>query len=87
MEGITREAIVSKVIDMAHQLVPDLEDVELTEDSNINTDANVDSMSMILLVTKVESAFGVTIPEEEWDKIATVRQLVDKIEEGLKKNG
>lgn len=87
MEAITREQIVSRIIDMAHELVPDLENAELCEDSNINTDANVDSMSMILLVTKVESAFQVTIPEEDWDKIQTVRQLADKIEEGLKNRG
>ena len=87
MEAITREQIVSRIIDMAHELVPDLENAELCEDSNINTDANVDSMSMILLVTKVESAFQVTIPEEDWDKIQTVRQLADKNEEGLKNRG
>ena len=87
MEAITREQIVSRIIDMAHELVPDLENAELCEDSNINTDANVDSMSMILLVTKVESAFQVTIPEEDWDKIQTVRQLADKTEEGLKNRG
>ena len=84
---MTREQIVSKIIDMAHALVPDLENVELTEDSSINTDANVDSMSMILLVTKIESAFEIDIPEEEWDKIQTVRQLADKVEEGRKNRG
>jgi len=87
METMTREQIVSKIIDMAHALVPDLENVELTEDSSINTDANVDSMSMILLVTKIESAFEIDIPEEEWDKIQTVRQLADKVEEGRKNRG
>lgn len=87
METMTREQIVSKIIDMAHAFVPDLENVELTEDSSINTDANVDSMSMILLVTKIESAFEIDIPEEEWDKIQTVRQLADKVEEGRKNRG
>lgn len=87
METMTREQIVSNIIDMAHALVPDLENVELTEDSSINTDANVDSMSMILLVTKIESAFEIDIPEEEWDKIQTVRQLADKVEEGRKNRG
>jgi len=84
---MTRQQIVSRIIDMAHELVPDLENVELNEDSNINTDANVDSMSMILLVTKIESAFQINIPEEDWDKIQTVRQLADKVEEGLKNRG
>ncbi len=87
METMTRQQIVSRIIDMAHELVPDLENVELNEDSNINTDANVDSMSMILLVTKIESAFQINIPEEDWDKIQTVRQLADKVEEGLKNRG
>ncbi len=87
MEAMTRQQIVSKIIDMAHELVPDLEEIDLTENSNINTDTNIDSMSMILLVTKVESAFDVTIPEEDWDKIVTVGQLADKVEEGMKNRG
>ena len=87
MESMTRQQITDKIISMAHELVPDLQDKELTEDSRINTDVNIDSMSMILLVTKVESAFDVNIPEEEWDKIVTVRQLVDKVEEGMRNRG
>lgn len=87
MAEVTRKEIVDKIISMANELVPELENVELKEDSRINMDANIDSMSMILLVTKVEAAFGVNIPEEDWDKIMTVGQLADKIEEGLKNNG
>lgn len=87
METMKREQIAEKIIEMAHELVPELESVELTEDSRINTDVNIDSFSMILLVTKVESFFDVHIPEEDWDKIQTVRQLTDKVEEGMKNRG
>lgn len=84
MAEMTRQEIIETVSKMAGELVPDLEGVILSEDSTINTDTGMDSMSMILLVTKVESRFNITIPEEEWDTIQTLGELVDKIQTAMK---
>ena len=79
----TRSEITETCIKMIHSYVPELKDAELTEESTVNTDAALDSMSMILVITKLESAFDVIIPEDEWEHIETLGQLVDKIEENL----
>ena len=84
MAEMTRQEIIETVSKMAGELVPDLEGVILSEDSTINTDTGMDSMSMILLVTKVESRFNITIPEDEWDTIQTLGELVDKIQTAMK---
>ena len=81
----TREEIVTKVIKMIHDFVPELQDAELTEESRINTDAAMDSMSLILVITKIESAFDIRIPHKEWDSIMTLGQLADAVERHLPK--
>ena len=80
MERPTREEILTRTVKLIHDFVPDLQDAELTEESTINTDAAMDSMSMILVITKVESTFDISIPSSDWDKINTLGDLIDAVE-------
>lgn len=83
MEKPTREEVLLRSVKIIHDFVPELQDAELTEESTINTDAAMDSMSLILVITKVESAFDVNIPSEDWGKINTLGELVDSVMERL----
>lgn len=76
---MTREEIKEKTISIIRASVPDLDGVEIREDSNINTDASVDSMSFIYLMTQIESAFDIKIPQKKWAKLSTFSVLVDEI--------
>ena len=80
MKKYTRDELREKTIRLIHNFVPELQDAELTEDSVINTDAAIDSLSMIMLITKVESSFDVRIPKKEWYTINTLGELLDKVE-------
>lgn len=80
-----REQIKEKTIGLIRSCVPDLDGVEIKEDSNINTDASVDSMSFIYLMTQIEAAFNITIPQKKWPKLSTFSALIDEIELRLKK--
>lgn len=77
---LSREEIKAKVIKLIHNFIPELQDAELDEDSIINTDTNIDSLSLIMLITKVESTFDIRIPRKEWTEINTLGELLDKIE-------
>ena len=76
---MTREEIKEKTISIIRASVPDLDGMEIKEDSNINTDASVDSMSFIYLMTQIESAFDIKIPQKKWAKLSTFSALVDEI--------
>lgn len=80
----SREEMRDKTIKLIHDFIPELQDAELTEDSVINTDTNIDSLSLIMLITKVESTFDVRIPRREWNKISTLGELLDRVEEQWK---
>lgn len=77
---LSREEIKAKVIKLIHNFIPELQAAELDEDSIINTDTNIDSLSLIMLITKVESTFDIRIPRKEWTEINTLGELLDKIE-------
>jgi acyl carrier protein len=85
MAAYTRDEIREKTIKLIHNFIPELENAVLTEDSIINTDTNIDSLSLIMLVTKVESTFDIRIPGDEWHTMNTLGDLVDRIEKELEK--
>ena len=58
-----------------------LEDVEITEKSNFNDDLGADSLDLFELVMSLEEEFGVEIPSEDLEKIATVGDVVNYLKE------
>ena len=58
-----------------------LEDVEITEKSNFKDDLGVDSLDLFELVMSLEEEFGVEIPSEDLEKIATVGDVVNYLKE------
>ncbi len=54
-----------------------LEDAEITENSNFKDDLGADSLDLFELVMSLEEEFGVEIPSEDLEKIATVGDVVN----------
>ncbi|MGN0425673.1 MAG: acyl carrier protein [Acetatifactor sp.] len=57
-----------------------LEGVEITLDSKFKEDLEVDSLDLFELVMALEDEFGVEIPTEDLEKIATVGDIIEYIE-------
>lgn len=77
---MTRQELFEKTVKIIHDCVPELEGVELTEDSVVNTDMGMDSMNFILVICKLEAEFGVNIPNKLWPKLSTLGEVLDAIE-------
>ena len=58
-----------------------LEDVEITEKSNFKDDLGADSLDLFELVMSLEEEFGVEIPSEALEKMATVGDVVNYLKE------
>ncbi|HBS02727.1 MAG TPA: hypothetical protein DEA63_02540 [Firmicutes bacterium] len=80
-----REEIKKKALSIIRACVPDLAEAKIEEGSNINTDASVDSMSFIYLMTQIEAGFGIQIPQKKWAKLSTFGALLDEIQLRLSK--
>ncbi len=76
---ITRQDVFDTTLKVIRDNVPDMFGDELTDDTVLNEHGNVDSMGFILVITKLEGEFDSKVPDEEWDQITTLGELVDAI--------
>ena len=74
---MTRQELFDRTVKIIHDCVPELEGVELKEDSVVNTDMGMDSMNFILVICKLEAEFGVRIPNKLWPKLSTLGEVLD----------
>jgi acyl carrier protein len=80
---MTRQEILEKTKGVIYDCFPDMRDVELREDTVINTETAIDSMGFVLIICKLEALFDVRVPERQWKKLATLGDVVDAIEKRL----
>lgn len=74
---MNRQEILEKVVELVNDTL-DIDDVELNEDTNLK-DLGADSFDLLELVTALEDEFELTM-DDDVEKIATVGQVVDAIE-------
>ena len=70
---------IKKII--AEQLGVELDDV--TQEASFVEDLGADSLDTVELVMALEEEFGVEIPDEDAEKLQTVQQAIDYIQEKL----
>ena len=54
-----------------------LEEVEITLESNFKEDLGADSLDLFELVMALEEEYGIEIPSEDLEKIATVGDVIN----------
>jgi acyl carrier protein len=57
-----------------------VEESQVTLDASLTADLNADSLDTVELIMEFEKEFGVSIPDEETQKINTVQDVIDYIE-------
>jgi len=82
---MNRSEIIEKIKGVIADCFPEMEGMEITEDTVINTDTGIDSMGFVLIICKLEALFDIRIPERQWKKLATMRDVANAIETRLKK--
>ena len=76
----TTETIFGKLKEIiVEQLAVDADDV--TIEAFFIEDLNADSLDLVELIMEIEEKFGITVPDEVAEKIKTVGDAVDYIQE------
>ncbi len=58
-----------------------VEESQVTNEANFQTDLNADSLDTVELIMEFEKEFGISIPDEDTQKISTVGDVVAYIEQ------
>ena len=82
---MSRQEVLDKTKTVIFDCFPDLKDLDLREDSVINTETAIDSMGFILVICKLESLFGIKIPQRQWGKLSTLGDVADAVQKALEK--
>ena len=59
---------------------------EVTSEANFTNDLSADSLDRVELIMEIEDEFGISIPEDQAEKIATVGDAVKYVEEKVAEN-
>ena len=81
---MTRQDVLEQTKIVIYDCFPDMADMDLQEDSVINTETAIDSMGFVLVICKLEALFDVRIPERQWKKLQTLGDVVDAIYKRIK---
>ena len=82
---MNREEIKNQIVELIKTNMPGFENIDIKDDTQINTEANFDSMTFVYIMCKIEANFDIQIPKRKWEKMAKLGDIVDAVEKELKK--
>jgi len=78
---------MSEVADKVKAIIVDklgVDESEVTPQASFTNDLGADSLDTVELIMEFEKAFGITIPDDQAEKISSVGEAVAHIESALK---
>lgn len=75
-----REEILTKIQEIAADRLG-VDEGDVTPDASFREDLEADSLDLVELIMELEEQFGMEIPDEEAEKITTVEEAVDYVQE------
>ncbi len=60
-------------------------ETQLTPDAKLEEDLGADSLTLTEITIALEERFNLSIPDEEWERVATVQDIFEKLVELLGK--
>jgi acyl carrier protein len=79
-DGLDREEILTKIQEITADRLG-VDETDVTPDASFREDLEADSLDLVELIMELEEQFGMEIPDEEAEKITTVEEAVDYVQE------
>ena len=79
-DGLDREEILTKIQEITADRLG-VDEADVTPDASFREDLEADSLDLVELIMELEEQFGMEIPDEEAEKITTVEEAVDYVQE------
>lgn len=72
------------ILEKLQEIMKHYADVKVTEAASLVEDLGLDSFMLVHFLTEVEECFDIDIPEEEFQYLVTVRDVMDEIQSAVK---
>ena len=82
---MTRDEIAQRLKVLIQTNQPGFEDVDIQDNTKINTEAGFDSMTFVYIMCKIEAEFEIKVPHRKWEKLITFGDVVDAIYKEVQK--
>ena len=76
---MNEEEIKKTIFQSLKQIAPDTEPSALQPDESIRETLNIDSFDTLQFIVALDEKFGIEIPEQDYGKITTLKDLVSYI--------
>ncbi len=86
MENLLSQKDTAAVLDILVEQLG-VERTQLTPEARLQEDLGADSLTLVEIAMALEERFDLSIPDEEWDKVATVHDLFEGLAELMKSPG
>jgi len=82
---MTRDEIAQRLKVLIQTNQPGFEDIDIQDNTKINTEAGFDSMTFVYIMCKIEAEFEIKVPHRKWEKLITFGDVVDAIYKEVQK--
>ncbi len=76
---MTNDEIRATLLACLSDVAPETSNEEVEDDTDLREELDLDSMDILRWVQGIHKALGVEIPEEDYGKIATLRDAIDYV--------
>lgn len=76
---MNRDEVTRRLAEFIDEIQPDRDDVEITPDASLQGELGLDSLSQIDLVSRVERAYRIIVPDQDLDEFVVVGDLADYV--------
>ena len=80
---MTKEAIKKVIIEQNLLIAPDIEEVEIVSDENLQRSLEIDSFDFLNVLTALNQQLGIEVPESDYGKVDTLVHMADYFAERL----
>ena len=70
----------NRIFEILHRIAPEADLNRIAPDENIREALDIDSFDFLKVVVELHDVFGVTVPESDYRRIATLKGLMDYVE-------
>ncbi len=63
-----------------------VDEAQLTPEARLEQDLGADSLTKVEITIALEERFNLSIPDEEWERVSTVRDVFEALAELLEKS-